>query len=159
MANLTEYKKLIVDHVIDTLDNSNSGLGYQVTKFFGTNSPEALYNFIKGRINTANGTAFVRIGEVDYEAIDTLGKMYNCDFTVEIIVGSIQNIKEDQLPDTDRHTDKMIVDVRSELIDNPLMLQGRPQRFIALDDTPLFRTNEADAQLLKAQIQNINLEF
>lgn len=157
--NTTEYKNQIVQHVVDTLKDSNSGLGYQVTKFWGTESPEALFNYIKGRLNTADGSVFVRIGGVDYTPIDTLGQMYNCDFQVEIIVASNQAIKEDQLPDTDRHTDKMLVDVRNELIVSPLQLQGRPQRFILGNDTPLFRTDGADAQLLKAEIQNINIEF
>lgn len=157
--NLTEYKNIIVDHVIDTLHDDNSGLGYQVTKFWGTESPEALFNYIKGRLNTADGSVFVRIGKVQYDPIDTLGQMYNCNFRVEIIVASNQAIKEDQLPDTDRHTDEMLVGVRNELVVNPVTLQGRPQRFILADDTPLFRTEGADAQLLKAEIQNINLEF
>lgn len=159
MANVTNYKNQIVQHLKDTLADSNSGLGYNVTKFWATTSPQALFDYIKGRLGTANGSVFVRIGDVDHTPIDTQGLMYNSDFTAEIIVASNRVSKEDQLPDSDRFTDKMLADVRNEILINPLQLQGRPQRFVLGKEVTLFRTDNADAQLLKAKITNINIEF
>lgn len=161
MANTVEYKKKILQHVLDKLDNSNSGLNYQVTEFWSQPTPQALYEFIKGRLGTMDGTVFCRIGESQFTPIDTIAQLYEVDIELEVICASDRVIREDQLAQQSRHTDEMIVKVRNEILQNPITLNGRPQRWIIGRDTSLFRDAAAgaDAQLLTMEIENLTVEF
>lgn len=155
MAGNLDYKKIIEDHAISVIGSNTS---YQTDHFYGTFSPEELLGFIKGKLNTAKGTVFLRVSDTDWTQVDTQGLAYNASFTFQMIAG-FKPVRSKQLPDSDRETDEMMKVLRPLLLTNPVTLDNDTYRFQLERDDSLIYTPDIDAQLIEYNLGSVYIEF
>lgn len=160
MANLTTYKKNIIQHILDVLDAA--GLGYQNTEFYGTATPETLIEYIKGRLNTGSGSVFVRVNRIERTIVDTVGEMYEARVILDVMVASMTASREDQQPRAERMTDQMLIEVSDALVASNVQLDGVSYPVYLGNEQDLFRDAGAgglDVQLLNVSVDGLVIEY
>lgn len=160
MPNLTTYKKTIITHLLDTLDDPD--LGFQVAEFYGTATPDALIDYVKGRLNTGAGSVFIRINRIERSTVDTVGQMYEAKVICDVMVATQTAAREDQQHRAQRKTDQMMVDIANALVNAPVTLDGVPYPIYLGTEQDLFRDagdGGLDVQLLAVEIDGLVIEY
>lgn len=131
---------------------------YVVEKFFGTFSPEELYGFIRGKLNAAHGTVFIRASDDENEPRDTVGTLYTTIITVEVLV-AYPALAEKQYEIATRKTDEMATDAKAAVVGEKVTFSDQSKRIYYRAATSLLKTDELDAQLVRFRVPGVSVDF
>lgn len=152
--------KITEDAVISQLEGilESGSQKYHVDRFYGTFDPQALYNYMVSKLNTMNGSMYVRATEDDAVAQDTLGLMVNLTVNIEVLV-AYPPMQEEQLGNPSRFTDVMSRDLQAELVGHKINFSDQSPRIRYQGKASLFRDDKVDAQLVRFRLQGVVKSF
>jgi len=131
---------------------------YHVEKFFGTFDPNALYAFVQNKLNTTNGSVFIRANDDDPEVQDTIGTLYKVRLPIECLV-AYPAMKENQINNNTRFTSEMMKDIRSALITQRVNFSDQTKRIRYDGSASLFRDDQIDAQIVRFVLEGVVVDF
>lgn len=160
MAGLENIDTVVENHVVDTLE---ANTGYQIARYSKEFTPEQLYDWLKARINTALGSVFVRVSDMEFTQVDTLGRAYTASVQVECLIG-YPAVRQQQMPDTTRKVNEIKIDVKRYLLANPVAIDdtdGNPDGyyFELNRDTNLFQDSNLDVVMVRLTVEGIYVEY
>lgn len=136
----------------------NGSQKYHVEKFFGTFDPQALYAFVQSKMNTTDGSVFIRANDDDAEAQDSVGTLYNITLPIECLV-AYPAIKEQQINNNSRFTSEMMKDIRAALLTQKVTFSDQTKRIRYAGSASLFRDDAIDAQIVRFELEGVVVDF
>lgn len=149
-----EIDEIIEEHVISTLQAQTD---YNVVRFYQSLNPQELYQMLQARLNSALGSVYVRVNDLNASAVDTIGEAYSVTAPVEIIV-AYPSQRDKQL-NRKRSVNEIKNNVRDILIQTPVMIGDDKYFFFWSGGSNLFRDNKIDARLMRMEVPNIFSEI
>lgn len=148
-----EIDEIIEEHVLATI---KANTDYNVVRFYQALNPQELYQFIHARLNSALGSVYVRVNDLNASPVDTLGEAYNVTAPIEIIVAF--PAQRDNALNRARAVSTIKNEIRALLIANPVTV-GTDEYFIYWSGgSNLFRDKQIDARIMRMEVSNVYSE-
>lgn len=149
-----EIDEIIEEHILSVLKAETA---YNVVRFYQSLNPQELYQFIHARLNSALGSVYVRVNDLNANPVDTIGEAYSVTAPIEIVLA--YPAQKEKALNSARTVTQMKNKVREILIKNPVLI-GDDKYFIYWSGgSNLFRDKQVDARLMKMNVSNIYSEI
>ncbi|MCA1800650.1 MAG: hypothetical protein LC650_05100 [Actinobacteria bacterium] len=149
-----EIDEIVEEHVIDVIKQNTD---YNVVRFYQSLNPQELYQFIHARLNSALGSVYVRVNDLNATAVDTIGEAYNVTAPIEIVVAYPAH--REKALNRKRTVNDMKNRIREILIENPVQIGSDEYFMYWSGGSNLFRDSKIDARLVRFEVPNIYSEI
>lgn len=151
------YESTIENHLISTLTDDND-LSATVDRYYGAVNELDLVEFVHSKVQAGHEGVFVRCEEVQPEARDTVGTLYNTRYQLEVVI--VANTVKSRHMNEERDTYAVGKKVLSTAVKNPVTIEGAPRNFYWTGSRSMFRGKQnQEIMVLRLEVPGVVVDI